>query len=85
MNDSTHRTFSFFVPTITFTSPKSCRYIEHVGRTQSPEDVRTSTVFLEDCYGGRGDGGDEGDLGETVAVALRGMGHSVSLRKGAER
>jgi hypothetical protein len=61
------------------------RYIEHVGRTQSPEDVRTSTVYIEDCYGGRGDGGDEKDVGERVVDALRAMGHTASLRKGAER
>ena len=60
-------------------------YIEHVGRTQSPEDVRTSNVYIEDCYGGRGDGGDEKDVGESVVEALKKMGHSVGLRKGAER
>ena len=61
------------------------RYIEHVGKTQSPADVLTSNVFLEDCYGGRGDGGDELDVGEKVASGLRKMGHSVAVRKGTER
>ena len=61
------------------------RYIEHLGKTQSPEDVRTSNIFVEDCYGGRGDGGDEKDCGEKVVKVLEEMGHKVELRKGADR
>jgi gamma-glutamyltranspeptidase / glutathione hydrolase len=53
--------------------------------TQDPNDVKTSTIMIEDCYGGRGEIVKQADAagltiqddGEYVAAALRGMGHQV--------
>jgi gamma-glutamyltranspeptidase/glutathione hydrolase len=63
------------------------RWILHrLGTTQSDRDVAVSEVFIEDCYGGRGDGGDPADCGETMARLLEARGHVVvGILRGTER
>lgn len=61
-------------------------YIDGVGMSQSPKDVSTSSVLLEDGYGGRFDGGKEDSLDCVCSSALKQRGHRVGdLVKDASR
>mmetsp|Transcript_8910 Transcript_8910/g.13378 ORF Transcript_8910/g.13378 Transcript_8910/m.13378 type:complete len:586 (-) Transcript_8910:154-1911(-) len=65
-------------------APRWC--LAYVGNTQDPQDVKTSNVFIEHCYGGRGDGGDDKDEGETLVQELQSLGHNViTIKKGSAR
>lgn len=62
-------------------------YVAHVGDTQSPKDVESSLIVVEQGYGGRYDGGEDLiDDGERMVRDLEEKGHRVLyLAKGNQR
>ncbi len=61
-------------------------YIDGTGDTQSAEDMKLNSISLEHGYGGEMDGGEEGDDGSQVWLALQKRGHHMNpIVKGNKR